>query len=194
MSNRPGRGRDPRRPWPGWARAAAVIIVMAATPALVAACGNGPSSPGPGGSAAAGGAPGTSSAVAYSRCIRSHGVPGFPDPGSNGQLSKQAAVQAFSQVSQSQAVAAQSACARLSPGEQQNPVLTGQQQQDYLRAANCMRSHGIASFPDPTFPGGRLNLSIPSSIDTNSRQFNQAARTCTRLIPAGLPDSRRSGG
>jgi hypothetical protein len=121
-------------------------------------------------------------------------VPDFPDPASNGQLSKPAVIQAFTQVSQSRAEAAQSACARLSPGEQQNPVLTGQQRQDYLRAAACMRSHGFASFPDPTFPGGRESLSIPSSIDTSSSQFKQAAHTCTRLIPAGLQYSGRSGG
>jgi hypothetical protein len=172
----------------------AVITVVAATAVLAAACSNSPSSAGSGGSPTSGGAAATSSGVAYSRCIRSHGVPDFPDPGSNGQLSKSAIIQAFSQVSQSKAMAAQTACAQLSPGEQQNPVLTAQQREDYLRAAACMRSHGFANFPDPTFPGGRESLSIPSSIDTSSTQFNQAARTCTRLIPAGLPDSRRSGG
>ena len=167
---------------------------MTAIAVLAAACGNSPASTGSGGSPAAGGTPGTSSGVAYSRCIRAHGVPDFPDPASNGQLSKPAIIQAFSQVSQAKAEAAQTACARLSPGEQQNPVLTGQQRADYLRAAACMRSHGFANFPDPTFPGGRESLSIPSSIDTNSRQFNQAARICTRLIPAGLQYSGRSGG
>lgn len=165
-----------------------------ATALLAVACGNSPSSTGSGGTPAVAGSPGTSSGVAYSRCIRSHGVPDFPDPGSNGQLSKPAIIQAFNQVSQSRATAAQTACAKLSPGQQQNPVLTAQQQRDYLRAAACMRAHGFANFPDPTFPGGRESLSIPSSIDTSSAQFNQAARTCTRLIPAGLPESRRSGG
>ena len=57
-----------------------------------------------------------------------------------------------------------------------------------------MRSHGIANFPDPTFPGGHVNLPhIPSSIDTKSRQVTQAAQTCTKLIPAGLPYSGDSG-
>jgi hypothetical protein len=53
-----------------------------------------------------------------------------------------------------------------------------------------MRSHGITNFPDPTFPGGHVQGAIPSSIDTKSRQFTQAAQTCAKLIPAGLPDSR----
>jgi hypothetical protein len=121
-------------------------------------------------------------------------VPDFPDPGSGGQLSKQAVVTALRAVSDSQAEAATGACARLNPAGQGNPILTGQEQQDYLKAAACMRSHGITGFPDPTFPGGRLNLQIPSSIDSTSRQFTQAAQTCTKLIPAGLPDSSGSGG
>ena len=126
--------------------------------------------------------------------MRAHGVPNFPDPGSGGQLSKQAVVAALQAVSNSRAEAATGACARLNPAGQENPILTGQEQQDYLRAAACMRSHGITGFPDPTFPQGRLNLQIPSSIDTTSRQFTQAAQTCTRLIPAGLPHSSGSGG
>ena len=192
MSNCPhGRGHGPRRPWPRRARVAAVITVMAADP-LVAACGGSPSSAGSGGSPNAGGSA-NSQAVAYSRCVRSHGVPDFPDPDSNGQIPKEAVVRALRGVSDSRARAATNACENLNPAGQGSPTLTAQEQQDYLRAAACMRSHGITDFPDPTFPGGRVNLSIPSSIDTKSRQFTQAAQTCTKLIPAGLPYSRPGG-
>jgi hypothetical protein len=90
-------------------------------------------------------------------------------------------------------MAATNACANLNPAGQGGPTLTAQEQRDYLKAAACMRSRGITNFPDPTFPGGRVNLSIPSSIDTKSRQFTQAEQTCTRLIPAGLPYSGNSG-
>jgi hypothetical protein len=125
--------------------------------------------------------------------VRSHGVPGFPDPGSNGQIPKDAVIRAFSRLSNSRAMAATNACANLNPAGQGSPTLTTQEQQDYLRAAACMRSHGITGFPDPTFPGGRVNFHEPSSIHTKSRQFTQAARTCIRLIPAGLPYSRPGG-
>jgi hypothetical protein len=57
-----------------------------------------------------------------------------------------------------------------------------------------MRSHGFTNFPDPVFSGGIVTFSIPSTIDTNSTQFTQAKHTCEQLIPAGLPDSGRSGG
>jgi hypothetical protein len=125
--------------------------------------------------------------------VRSHGVPGFPDPDSNGQIPKEAVLRALRRLSDSRARAATNACANLNPAGQGSPTLTAQEQQDYLRAAACMRSHGITNFPDPTFPGGRVNLSIPPSIDTRSRQFTQAAQTCTKLIPPGLPYSRPGG-
>ncbi|HEY2305769.1 MAG TPA: hypothetical protein VGI05_07815 [Streptosporangiaceae bacterium] len=135
----------------------------------------------------------SSSAVAYSRCVRSNGVPDFPDPDSSGQIPKEAAVRALRAVSDSQARAATYACANLNPAGQASPVLTAQEQQDYLRAAACMRSHGITNFPDPTFPAGHVNLPSLSSIDTKSRQFTQAAQTCIKLIPAGLPGTRPGG-
>jgi hypothetical protein len=165
------------------------MTVMAAA-LLAAACSGSPSSAGSGGAPNAGGSANSPSAVAYSRCVRSHGVPDFPDPDSNGQIPKPAAVRALREVGDSRAKAATNACANLNPAGQGNPTLTAQEQQDYLNAAACMRSHGITNFPDPTFPGERVNLPIPSSIDTNSRQFTQAAQTCTKLIPAGLPGTR----
>jgi hypothetical protein len=62
------------------------------------------------------GSPGNSalaSAVAYSACMRSHGVPNYPDPGSDGNLPKGNA-QAFG-VSNSQYQAAERACRHLLP-------------------------------------------------------------------------------
>jgi hypothetical protein len=192
MNNCPGRRPGPRPPGPRRAQAAGVITVMAAA-LLAAACSGSPSSTGSGGSPTAGASANSSSAVAYSRCVRSHGVPNFPDPDSNGQIPKPAAVRALRGVSDSRAKAATYACANLNPAGQGSPILTAREQQDYLRAAACMRSHGFSNFPDPTFPGGRVSLPVPSGIDTKSRQFTQAAQTCTKLIPAGLPGTRPGG-
>jgi hypothetical protein len=192
MNNCPhGRGRSPRPPWPRRARVAAVSTVMAAA-LLAAACGGSPSSIGSGGSPTAGGSA-NPSWVAYSRCVRAQGVPDFPDPDSNGQIPKEAAVRALRGVGDSRAKAATYACRDLNPNRQGSPTITAQEQQYYLRAAACMRSHGITNFPDPTFPGGRVEGSIPTSIDTKSRQFIQAAQTCTQLLPVGLPYSRPGG-
>ena len=174
----------PRRARPLAARTAAVIIA-AATVALLAACG-GPSSAGAapraGGSTSAGGATGSTSAVAYSDCMRSHGVPKYPDPGSNGAVPKGSA-QEFG-ISDSQFQAAQGACRHLLPSggalQQQAqqcfnagdcPAALVQQLLTAQREfAQCMRSHGVPNWPDP-------------SLDSEGRPiFN--------LIPAGMTHSQ----
>jgi hypothetical protein len=125
--------------------------------------------------------------------MRSHGVPNFPDPGGKGGIPKPALVTALKEVSNSQAQAASNDCEDLLPagGLSGQPVQTipVQDQQDYLRAVACLRSHGITNFPDPVFSGGGVHFTIPPSINTNSPQFKQARLICQRLIPAGLPDS-----
>jgi hypothetical protein len=192
MNNGPGRGPGPRLHWPRRAKAAGVITIMAGA-MLAAACSGSPPGSGSGGSPTAGGSANFSSGVAYSRCVRSHGVPNFPDPESNGQFNKRALIYALREVSDSLAKAATAACASLYPTRQENSTVTAQEQHYYLRAAACMRSHGFPAFPDPTFPGGHVTLPrAPSSIDIRSRQFKQAAKTCTKLIPAGLPYSGNS--
>ena len=77
-----------RRARPTAARTTAAISATAVLALLAAACSGSPSSSGSGGSPAAGGSVTSPSAVAYSHCVRGHGVPRYPDPTSNGQLPK----------------------------------------------------------------------------------------------------------
>jgi hypothetical protein len=67
----------PRRPWPPVAQTAAAIIATASLALLAAACSGSPPSAGSSGSSS-----GSANArlVAYSQCMRSHGVPNLPDP------------------------------------------------------------------------------------------------------------------
>jgi hypothetical protein len=196
MNNCPGRGPGPRPPWPRSTRVAAVITVMSAA-LLAAACGGGPSSAGSGGSPTAGGPANSTSTnaqklLAFSRCMRSHRVPTFPEPNGSGRMPEETPQQLG--VSGSQFDAAVRACQNLNP-KQPPPALTAQEQQDYLRAAACMRSHGISNFPDPVFSGGGVSFPTPSSsIDISSPEFTRARQTCQRLIPAGLPDSGSESG
>jgi hypothetical protein len=133
------------------------------------------------------------SLLAYASCMRSHGVPNFPDPTGKSGIPKPALVTALKAVSSSQAQAASSDCKDLLPagGLSGQPVQTipVQDQQDYLRAVACLRAHGITNFPDPVFSDGGVHFNIPPSINTNSTQFTQARLICAKLIPAGLPDS-----
>jgi hypothetical protein len=86
MSDSPSVMHRPRRARPATARTAAAIVATAVLAVLAAACSGSPSSPG--GSPDAGGAANSPSAVGYSHCMRSHGVPNFPDPDSSGTLPK----------------------------------------------------------------------------------------------------------
>jgi hypothetical protein len=170
-------------------RTAATIITTIGLALLAAACGSSPSSAGSAGSPNTGG-PAASQQVAFARCVRAHGVPNFPDPDSSGKFSKQALQQLG--VSKSRLRAAINPCSHLLPG--QAPI-TVQDQQDYLKAASCMRSHGIAEFPDPTFSSGSASFTMPTpGVNTSSPQFTRAEQICRRLIPAGLPYSASGGG
>ena len=193
------RGRRPRM-----RRATLVAAAILAVGVGIAACGGSSTAgvatvstttaTGPSGS----GSTQATGLLAYASCMRSHDVPNFPDPTGNGGIPKDAVVRAFRAVSNAQAQAASNECGHLLPAGgslsgQGNQAVPTQDQQDYLKAAACMRSHGIANFPDPIFHGGNVNFPIPSSINSNSPQFNQARQTCQKLIPAGLPDSGSAG-
>jgi len=199
--------RRPRlaRPWPPRTVAA---IVAAALALLATACGNGgsPSPAGSGGSPAAGGSAGSPSAVAYSGCIRSHGLPTYPDPNSSGQLPKTDAQ--LLGVSTSQYQAAQQACQHLLPTggsiQQQEaqcmqnsdcpPALVQQMMTGDLKLARCMRSHGVPNFPDPTdggsggpfFPISRAGISEAAS---RTHQFVAELNECARLTGDNAPES-----
>jgi hypothetical protein len=190
-------GRDSR-----WRRTAAAIIAATAL-ALLAACSGSLSSSGAGGTPNAGQAASSPSAVAYSHCMRSHGVPNYPDPGSDGALPKGDAQQ-FG-VSSSQLQAAESDCQHLYPANDgaiqqcettsDCPQAVVQQALNIMREyAQCLRSHGVARWPDPTLDSqGRPFFDVSavglSSQYTHSPAFESKDSECERLVggSAGVP-------
>jgi hypothetical protein len=190
-------GRRPRL------RGAALMMAgILAVGVAVAACSGGPSTPGaatdPPATAVSPSADGSTGLIAYSTCMRSHGVPNFPDPASSGGIPKETGQQLG--VSDAQLQAAQNACYQLLPaGEslsgQPIQTITAQQQQYYLKAAACMRSHGVSNFPEPVFQNGQVEFPmLEHLVDLNSPQFTQAYGICHKLIPPGLPDSGSGDG
>lgn len=139
---------------------------------LAAACGGRPPSADPAGTPAV-----STQAVAYSRCLRSHGVPDFPDPTRQGGVPKVTPQQAG--VSNARFQAAQRACAPLlQPAPAQAPrIMTG-----LLTFARCMRSRGVPDWPDPTTDrNGQPVFDIPG-IDPASPRVSNAAGQCTHLL------------
>jgi hypothetical protein len=156
----------------GAALASLAALVLLAPLSLLAACGGTSSSTGPAGTQAV-----SFQAVAFSRCMRSHGVPDFPDPASGGEVPKVTPQQAG--VSDSRFQAAQNACARLrQPAQAQLPrIMTG-----LLDFSRCMRSHGIPNWPDPTTDrNGQPVFDIPG-INPDSPRVSRTADECTHLL------------
>jgi hypothetical protein len=188
------------------ARMAAATIATVALTLLAAACGNSPASS-TSGSLDARGTASSPSAVAYSGCIRSHGVPSYPDPVGGGQLPKASAQQLG--VSGSQLQAAEHACQHLYPtdgGSFQQliqecettgdcPLTVVQPALNIMREyAECMRSRGVPNFPDPTIDSeGRpfFDVSAAGISDqyTHSPQFESKDAVCERQVggSAGVP-------
>jgi len=190
------------RAWPLAVRTTAAIA--AATLILPAAgCGGSPpsadadSSPNARSStnSSAGGATTNSpSAVGYSNCVRSHGVPNFPDPDITGQIPKTSAEQLG--VSSSQFQAAMTACRPLLPSSSQGGAPSQAELQEAWSAtrnfARCMRSDGVPNWPDPTSDPAHhperptFNLQ-PVGIDQNSPQISTKIRECEPLLRGWNP-------
>jgi hypothetical protein len=160
---------------------------MAAAALLAAACGGSPSSTGSGGSPNAGGSTTSSSAVGYTSCMRSHGAPDYPDPDSSGQLPKITSGQQVG-VTDSRLNAAQRACQDLWPYQAPTQAQQRQQLTGDVKFAQCMRSHGLPDFPDPTNSDGHVEFVISVSRDgfnPHSPQILAKAHECQHVLPAG---------
>jgi hypothetical protein len=141
----------------------ASVVVVAAVSLLAAGCGGGSST-------TAATARTQSGALAYASCMRSHGVPNFPDP--TGGNNKQAVVSALQAVGNSQAQAAQTACMHVnggSPGTGQSATQSQAHIAAMLAFARCIRSHGFPNFPDPS-RSGQLTHEMVASAGINLHQ------------------------
>jgi len=187
--------RRARRAWPHAARTAAII----ATASLVlpaAGYGSSPSFAVAGGSsharkAAVSQSANIQKALAYSRCMRSHGVPNFPDPSSSGELPKLSQ----QQLDNPQFQAAERACEELLPAGTNDQFPPGEVQQlliSMVRFSACMRSHGVPNWPDPTTDSQGRPV-FPLAAAGISRQQARSARVthagdeCQHLLPPALP-------
>jgi hypothetical protein len=134
------------------------------------------------------GSPTSVSAVAYSACMRSHGVPGYPDPDPSGNLPKGSA-QDFG-VSGSQYQTAKLACRHLLASSDTTfiaslaqcletgdcpPAVVQQALSDGRNLAQCMRHDGVPNWPDPTIDSmGRPSFQVTAAgIPIDSTRSSQ---------------------
>jgi hypothetical protein len=134
------------------------------------------------------------SALRFAQCMRSKGVPSFPDPAPGGGFAFHTSA-GFDPTSPA-IQAAQAKCQKFMPtGAGLAPGTTTHPSTGWLahmvKVAQCMRGHGVPNFPDPTttippFRPGIVMISdidgvilvFPSTIDTQSPTFRRAADAC----------------
>jgi hypothetical protein len=198
-------------------QATSAIAWAALAGLLLAACGGTQPSPSgvatlPGPSAGSTGAaslaptPGasdlTAQAVAYAQCMRSNGVPAWPDPDGGGRFDKSGISRAVGDLGSptyQQYLTAAAACADVLPANMREPTAAEVQQQwtDDRNFAQCMRDSGVPNAPDPVADdNGRPYFDLTgTNIDPNSPQIQAWAQACaSQLHLSGLPQVSGSGG
>lgn len=138
----------------------------------------------------------SASGIRFADCVRSHGVPNFPDPSSanGGAVQIQSSQRSGSgssakvngvPVNGPAFQAAMQKCRSFLPNGGQPPSgpASPALQQAALKFAACMRSHGVPNFPDPKVYGsaGKVAVKIGgpgSNLDPNSPAFKSAQQAC----------------
>ncbi len=118
-------------------------------------------------------------ALSFTNCMRSHGVPGFPDPNGEGDIPKQ---EVAGLASRPQFRAALTACRRFQPNggrPNQSPARSPAQIAAMLAFARCIRGHGLAHFPDPTSSGVlSREMLAAAGVDVRQPAVRQDADAC----------------
>ena len=127
-----------------------------------------------------------SSPYAMSKCFRENGASNFPDPsagpgggvGFNGILfsSDGSMVVDGTKFAGPAFQAAEKACREFLPSGPP-PKLSASQERQAVAMAECMRTHGVPSFSDPSFADGRPT-GPGRQVNPNSPAFIQAAKHC----------------
>jgi len=160
------------------------VVAAAAVVLLVCGCGGTTSSS----TTTSAGSEQATGALAFSRCMRSHGVPGFPDPDSSGNVSK---TKVIPLAGSPQFRVASRACGHLVPNSNR-PQTTHAEVEAALsgmvRFATCMRSHGVQNWPDPIVdrsrPGDpRPVFDLHSAIDPSAPRITADVSACQHLMP-----------
>lgn len=175
-------------------RLAAIAAATLAFAVLVAACSGGSSS---GGVANLGTTTSRHEAgLHYSMCMRAHGVPDFPDPSGNGEISLSDQPGSDLNPSSPAFQAAQRSCAKI-PFSKFNPTPAerAQSMARLLRFARCVRAHRVPNFPDPSSLGPAEGVGFlidRNTLDPHSPALQAALRSCQTIMP-GSPGFKSYG-
>lgn len=126
-----------------------------------------------------GGTGGRKSLLAFSECMRKHGITDFPDPNGQGNIEIHGSPTGDLNPSSSSFQAAQKACRADMPGANPTPAERQQQLARALKLAQCMHRHGITDFPEPNSSGAfQIRAGPGSDLDPSSPKFQAAQKAC----------------
>lgn len=128
---------------------------------------------------------GMAPAVTYADCMRSHGVPNFPDPSAGGGFDIPSTINTQSPAY----LSARQACTK-PPAPAAARGLSDRQRLELIAAAKCLRAHGV-NVADPTFNGAYITLDELDQTTIASPAFKRAEPVCHYPVPsnAGSPAS-----
>lgn len=176
----------------------AILLCLAGAGIAVAGCGSSSSSSDSVGSSGAKNAAfSNAQGLKFAACMRSHGVPNFPDPtGGRLDLRVQQSPGGTSvngvTVSTPAFQSAMNSCrSDLPNGGHPTAAQSAKARSQALAMSRCMRAHGVPNFPDPTFqngPNGGVGVRIGGSgLDPNSPAFQAASKACGSIFGGAGP-------
>ena len=162
----------------GHRHAAAIVLATAGVALAIAACGSSSSEP----------TASSNPQFALARCMRAHGVSGFPDPtkgpgGEGFRITKSVGSSSLDvdgiPFSGPAFQSAERVC-KLFGGGSSPPPISERQKLAMIAKARCIRRHGVPDFPDPTFPagGGVESGGLGPGLGPRSPAVQRAARDC----------------
>jgi len=122
-----------------------------------------------------------SAGLKFANCMRAHGVPNFPDPGTGGgiQVPIGSPVTKSSPAFQTASQACRADLPQLRGGP---PKVSAAQRRRLIAFSQCIRAHGVPNFPDPTFPAsGGARIAGPGQqpdFNPQSPAFERASAAC----------------
>jgi hypothetical protein len=174
MLPRPAETRHIHRPIPSLAVAIAATALLAGCGAMGARTPSADADP----------------AVQLAECLRSHGLPSFPDPSPGRPPTIPSGVDTQTPAFR----AAQQACAKLFSSGSSPASQAATRDAELVQLARCMRANGVPTFADPTRsppppsdgnalggPGSWLSLGTPQ--ERQSPAYKHAAAVCGSPTP-----------
>jgi hypothetical protein len=120
--------------------------------------------------------------LAYSRCMRNHGAPFWPNPSMRaergGVYQYPITAHILAQEHGPSWNAALSACGKQAPQLPFTEAQLAAARTRLLKVTQCMRSHGFPDWPDPDISPNQITFLPPRGANPGNPKFQAAERAC----------------